>query len=148
MVKDYSSGGLGVQCPDSLQFEEQQAVHIGLSLGRREFSFSAKVINSGRGRIGVAFDELSMEQEKNLIQCTFARADAWLNWNNDRAVDRPLSSLGDIFVIGCRGYKRIIRSFAPALLPLLQRLEKAVSFFLWLLPKSPKAYMEESSVEV
>lgn len=148
MVKDYSSGGLGVQCPDSLQFEEQQAVNIGLSLGRREFSFSAKVINSGSGRIGVAFDELSMEQEQNLIQCTFARADAWLNWNNDRAVDRPLSSLGEIFVIGCRGYKRIIRSFAPALLPLLQRLEKAVSFFLWLLPKSPNAYMEEGNVEV
>ena len=148
MVKDYSSGGLGIHCPDSLQFEQQQAVLISLSLGKREFSFSAKVINSGSGRIGVAFDELTMEQEKNLIQCTFARADAWINWNNDRPVDRPLNSLGEIFVIGCRGYKRIIRSFAPALLPLLQRLEKSVSFFLWVLPRSPKAHMDASNAKV
>jgi hypothetical protein len=38
-------------------------------------------------------DDLSVEREAQLIQCTFGRADAWIDWLDDERVDALRKSL-------------------------------------------------------
>ena len=141
-IKDYSNGGFGVQYPEQLGFALGDEVSISLSLGRREFSFPATIINLTKGRLGVKFEGLTETQERDLIQCTFARADAWVNWNSGRSVDRPLSSLGEVIVIGFRGYKRLIQSVAPILMPMILKIEWFLEGVKWLLPRQPSIRSE------
>jgi cellulose synthase (UDP-forming) len=75
-----------------------------MKLGKREFAFPSQINNLAKTRIGVRFEKLSQEQERDLILCTFARADAWVNWNEGRSVDRPLESLREILDIGIKCY--------------------------------------------
>jgi cellulose synthase (UDP-forming) len=68
------------------------------------------VIVQKSGSLGVRFDNLSMQQEADLVQCTFARADAWTSWKDEQHVDRPLQGLKEIFSLGIVGYRKIFHT--------------------------------------
>ena len=55
-------------------------------------------------RIGVRFAALSIKQEAELIQCTFARAEAWDDWTNQQHANHPIQGLKEISSLGLRGY--------------------------------------------
>ncbi|MGS0758898.1 hypothetical protein ACVBEH_31570, partial [Roseateles sp. GG27B] len=49
---------------------------------------------------GVLFDELSIEQQRDLVQVTFSEADAWLRAWCTAKPDAPLTSLGEVIKHG------------------------------------------------
>ena len=49
-------------------------------------------------------------QRVQLVQCTFARPDAWLNWKATHDADRPLQGLQEIALLGLGGYVKLWRS--------------------------------------
>ncbi len=111
-TSDYSSGGLGLKLPAAMALERDQRVRISLSRGDREFSFPAYIADGAATRVGLRFQNLTREEEKLLVQCTFGRADAWINWDEPQATDKPLSSLGEVLAFGLSGYTQLFRQTA------------------------------------
>ncbi|MCY0387545.1 UDP-forming cellulose synthase catalytic subunit [Robbsia sp. Bb-Pol-6] len=106
---DYSEGGLGLRLPAAAQLPLQEAVTVSLYRGDEEFAFPALVAFSRDDRVGVHFHELSLEQEIDLVQCTFARADAWTDWSEGRKRDAPLRGLAHVLGAGFRGFYHLFR---------------------------------------
>jgi cellulose synthase (UDP-forming) len=106
-TEEYSAAGLTLAVPDTTGIREFSEVQVGLHRGDREFLFPAKVHFTESGHIEALFTKLTPEQETQLIQCTFGRADAWLNWQEDQTRDRALGGLKDVFAKGMVGYVRL-----------------------------------------
>ncbi|HEX4916899.1 MAG TPA: UDP-forming cellulose synthase catalytic subunit [Limnobacter sp.] len=106
-TEEYSAAGLTLNVPNTSRIREFSQVQVGLNRGDREFLFPAKVSFNERGLLEATFGSLTPEQEKQLIQCTFGRADAWLNWQEDQRRDRALGGLKDVFQKGMVGYARL-----------------------------------------
>lgn len=104
LVHDYSEGGLGLQMatPDLSAIHSE--VRVSLFLNERECVFPAQVAFAKGKELGIEFHELDLQQQLDLVQCTLARADAWLNWSENRKVDRPLEGMKEIFYHSGRGY--------------------------------------------
>jgi len=107
MLVDYSDGGAAIELNVSLTVAVGEQVSLLMQRGEREFLFPGIVSRNHKTFIGVALNELSVEQKIDYVQCTFARADAWLNWNEDFEPDRPLHSFIDVLKLGATGYKRL-----------------------------------------
>ncbi|HVT35518.1 MAG TPA: UDP-forming cellulose synthase catalytic subunit [Nevskiaceae bacterium] len=107
---DYSTNGLGLQWPagEPLPAPRTQ-LQVVLSRGDEEHFFTAMVTGAHGLRLGLRFDGLTLEDERNLVQCTFGRADAWVDWRDPQTQDRPLDSLGEVLLFGLNGYLRLIK---------------------------------------
>jgi cellulose synthase (UDP-forming) len=104
---DYSEGGLGLVMPDIAMAPLHSQVRISLFMGEREFVFPASVVFARDAIVGIEFNELSLQQQMDLVQCTLARADAWLDWSENRQVDRPLAGFKEILYHSMRGYQHL-----------------------------------------
>lgn len=101
---DFSLGGMHLALPEPLEVDRGTAVAVALPRGGSDAVFPARVVIRRDDHIRVAFDSLSLAQQRALVGCTFSRPDAWAGWDDSAVVDRPLSSLRDIFYFGLRGY--------------------------------------------
>lgn len=108
-ANDYSEGGLGLVMPASGMAPLNSDARISLFMGDREFVFPAKVVFVREAIVGVEFENLNLQQQMDLVQCTLARADAWLDWDDNRVIDRPLSGLKEICYHSMRGYGHLWR---------------------------------------
>jgi cellulose synthase (UDP-forming) len=106
-TEEYSAAGLTLAVEDTAGISEFSQVQVGLHRGDREFLFPAKIHFTENNRMEALFTNLTPEQETQLIQCTFGRADAWLNWQEDQTRDRALGGLKDVFLKGMIGYIRL-----------------------------------------
>lgn len=106
-TEEYSAAGLSLQVSDTGLIREFASAQVGLHRGDREFLFPARLQFSEEGHVEAIFDELTPLQEAQLIQCTFGRADAWLNWQENNERDRALGGLKDVFQKGMVGYVRL-----------------------------------------
>lgn len=106
-TEEYSAAGLTLAVGDLSKLREFSNVKVGLHRGDREFLFPAQIVFDEQGRVEARFTHLSPEQEAQLIQCTFGRADAWLNWQEDETRDRALGGLQDVVKKGLIGYVRL-----------------------------------------
>jgi len=106
-TEEYSAAGLTLAVADTTGISEFSQVQVGLHRGDREFLFPAKIHFTETGQVEALFTNLTPEQETQLIQCTFGRADAWLNWQEDQTRDRALGGLKDVFAKGMIGYVRL-----------------------------------------
>ncbi|WP_334118815.1 UDP-forming cellulose synthase catalytic subunit [Limnobacter sp.] len=106
-TEEYSAAGLTLAVADATGIAEFSQVQVGLHRGDREFLFPAKIHFTESGHVEALFTNLTPEQETQLIQCTFGRADAWLNWQEDQTRDRALGGLKDVFAKGMIGYVRL-----------------------------------------
>ncbi len=134
---DYSEGGLGLKLPAEGLLERGQRLSISLKRGFREFVFPVEVVSTRGDHAGVRFDDLSPAQEKDLVQATFGRADAWLSWGEDREPDRPLRGFLEMASTGMMGYVRLFHHLPPLFDPLVRRLGWLWDFILWLMPRNP-----------
>jgi len=107
-TKDYSSGGLALALPAATELEHDLPVGVVLNLGTEQFHFDARVSRSAGTHLGVRFENLTMEKERELVQCTFGRADAWLQADVAHKADLPLRSLVEVIVMGFEGYTILI----------------------------------------
>lgn len=108
-TEEYSAGGLGLHIPESMPLADHTVLKVGLSRGDREFLFSAQVVTQRPGFVGLRFLPMTAEDEARLVQCTFGRADAWLNWHDQLQRDQAVKSLGQVAASGVLGYGRLLR---------------------------------------
>ncbi|GID08685.1 UDP-forming cellulose synthase catalytic subunit [Pseudomonas sp. 008] len=138
-LQDYSDGGVGIQLDASLSLPLGGRISLMMQRGDREFLFPGHISRSHKNFVGISFTALSTQQKIDFVQCTFARADAWLNWGENFAPDRPLHSFVDILKLGGIGYYRLYE-YLPAWVrriarPPLHLLRGVFSF----LPRMPAA---------
>jgi len=134
-LHDYADGGVGVVLPKPGLVALDTPLTLFLRRGPREFAFRGKAQRIQDQSVGIRLDDMDVPTRVNFVQCTFARADAWLTWRSSFKRDRPLRSLSDLFEMGFRGYRRLAE-YAP--LPLRGPLRAATSLLLWLLTFFPR----------
>ena len=136
---DYSDGGVGLQLSQPLQLPVGTQVSLILQRGKREFVFPGSLTRSNDMFMGLSFARLAPEQKIEFVQCTFGRADAWLDHNSGFEADKPIQSLREILALGAKGYYRLYQ-YLPAWVrtiarPFMRVLQWLGSF----LPRMPKA---------
>lgn len=111
---DFSAGGLGIDLPASIEAQKDSPIEVALYRGETEYRFPARVrFNSGL-RVGLAFEPLTLAQERALVQCTTARADLWsMRWGNYPRV--PIHRvLGRIMLISLTGFRDMFAHYTRA----------------------------------
>jgi cellulose synthase (UDP-forming) len=116
---DYSTGGLGLDVEPGLDLNTGDTLGVVVSRGDRQFHFPVRVSRRAGRHLGVQFDGLTLEQERQLVQCTFGRADAWLKWGERTIEDAPLRGMKDVLSTGVEGYSRILKGASRSLQALL-----------------------------
>ncbi|WP_375057393.1 UDP-forming cellulose synthase catalytic subunit [Zobellella sp. DQSA1] len=138
---DYSEGGVALQLPASLPLVPGSRVSLSLSRGGQDFLFPGVVSRERNGVVGIRFGELSHRQKIDFVQCTFARADAWLDWREEpEAEERPLHSLLDVLRVGGKGYACLYRFLPLWLRDLFYPLLRLLAWLGSYLPRWPKAW--------
>jgi cellulose synthase (UDP-forming) len=107
-ASDYSEGGLGLVMPAPGIIPLHSEVNVSLFVSGRECVFPAKVVFCKEAEVGIEFKELNLQQQMDLVQCTLARADAWLDWSENRAIDHPLNGMKDIFFHSMKGFEHLL----------------------------------------
>lgn len=103
----YSNEGLELLISDTTHLKSDSQAYVGLHRANRDFLFPVKLSTPQEGHVKATFNGLSSDQEAKLVQCTFGRADAWLNWQEEKLNDSPLSGLWDVIQKGKLGYARL-----------------------------------------
>ena len=120
---DFSMTGVGLQLPPHARLVAGQKVEVGLWRGRTECTFAATVaLQRHSGELGLEFEALSKKQQIDLVQCTFARKDAWRNWSDSQDTDHPLQGLREIAELGLRGYRTFGRTLVADIRDFFRRL--------------------------
>ncbi len=122
---DFSQNGVGLKVPVALDLPVGSGVQVSLFASQDEGTFPAEVTFCGKGRVGLHFGALSLQQQAELTRLTFARADAWLDFWGTRQRDKPLQSLKNVVVIGVRGIGQVTRNAAKILRGQRQALDNA-----------------------
>src|SRR3984957_2075581 len=98
-----TTGGMFV-APRPAQVELDDIIQIELPVGDRTAVLPARVVAWDGEELRVAFEQLTLRQQRGLVRVVLCRADAWLDWE-EHPVDRPLrsvreilSSIGGLFV--------------------------------------------------
>lgn len=134
---DYSSDGAQIELTAPLPLPLGVPVTLVLYRGQREYTFTGQVSRSHGLQLGLYFGQQDLQQRIDFVQCTFARADAWLSWNQAYGQDQLLRSFTDVLKLGGRGYYRLYQYAPPWLNRLLRPFRR---FFVWLrsfLPRVP-----------
>lgn len=108
-TSDYSAGGLGLEAVPGLTLATGDTLTVCVTRGDRPFTFPVRVCRVSAAHVGVSFDALTLEQERQLVQCTFGRADAWLDWHQGERPDTPLRGLREVLRVGVDGYVRLLK---------------------------------------
>lgn len=116
-TEDFSQHGLGLAVPPDADIPMGSRLAVSLFRSDEEGVFPAIVTFSGKGRLGVKFDNLTLHQQAELASLTFARADAWIaTWGTGQR-DKPLRSLKSVIVIGLRGMGQLTATAFKSLKP-------------------------------
>ena len=120
-TEDFSQHGLGLAVPPDVDIPVGSRLAVSLFRSDEEGVFPAIVTFSGKGRVGVKFEGLTLLQQAELASLTFARADAWIaTWGTGQR-DKPLRSLKSVIVTGLRGMRQLTATAFKSLKPLKSR---------------------------
>ncbi|MFV0576415.1 MAG: UDP-forming cellulose synthase catalytic subunit [Vibrio sp.] len=107
-MRDFSAGGIRVVMPEDVEIAYGTQLQTVLNRGDQNFVFPMKVVyNQGR-TLGLKLKTLDLQQQIDYVQCTFARADTWAQWQSEYNADKPLLSLIRVLQIGGEGYRRLL----------------------------------------
>jgi cellulose synthase (UDP-forming) len=125
---DISATGVGLRVPKGLQIDLETHVALTLYQDDQECTVSGRVAKWSGDAVGILLDPMSVDDEKEFVKFTFARADAWVTTWGTSAQDAPLRALRDVISLGGEGLVKIMR-FAwvdkvPAWLRLMKRKVK------------------------
>jgi cellulose synthase (UDP-forming) len=76
--------------------EINDVIQIELPVGDRTAVLPGRVVAWDGEILRVAFEQLTLRQQRDLVRVVLCRADAWLDWE-EHPVDRPLRSVREIF---------------------------------------------------
>jgi len=105
-TEDFSMGGMSLRMPGIFPIEKDMDVQVSLFGSSREFVFPGKVVSVRNTVVSLEYPDLTLEQEKNLVRCTFGRADAWISWSEDPIMDRPLNGFKEIVMHSVQGFAK------------------------------------------
>lgn len=110
-MEDYSGSGVGLRFDlSSASFEYGEKIDVLIKRGDREFIFPAKITNVNKSFLGVLFENFTLKQQLDYIQCTYSRSDAWATWGKYFHQDKPFQSIKAIVAVGFHGYLVLARS--------------------------------------
>lgn len=115
LTSDFSQDGLGLTLPDELPLTQGQQIKVSLYRGSEERTFPAIVRFCQERRLGLYFEGLSIAQQVELVQLTFARANIWAEAWHASTPDSPLEAIRQIGRIGGRGFGVLVRESAREL---------------------------------
>lgn len=115
-TENFSEGGFSVVLPAPLNIEQSQLLQVSLYRGSEEFVFPVKVMYVGTQQLGLKLEGLTTQQQKELVQCTFARGDLWLQRLSKVTTDTPMRALGKIFWLGAGGIFGFMRAASKRVL--------------------------------
>lgn len=113
---DYSEGGTGLLLPVEMPPVVNEKAQITLFRGNSEYVFDGVITAQFGMRLGFKFDEMTLQQSIDFVQCTFARADSWVVWADKRKDDKPLKSLLEVLSFGGIGLYKVVHSGFDALI--------------------------------
>lgn len=108
--EDFSMQGLGLRTDVPSHVQRGGRLRVGLWVENQEWSFPVEVAVVRANHIGLQLCELSIEEEKNYVRCTFASPSAWNDWYRGTEADQPLASFAEGFSFGVTGYVRLLES--------------------------------------
>ena len=82
--------------------------------------------------------ELSAEKERQYIECTFCRADAWLSWQDNFSHDLPSENFKLIVRVSLRGFKSLFLHAPERVRPTIKRVIALIESLETFLPRKPK----------
>ncbi|MEC9362875.1 MAG: UDP-forming cellulose synthase catalytic subunit [Pseudomonadota bacterium] len=100
---DVSDRGIALDLPEALNVELGEPVQVVLIPQRSDVWLDGSVRRAGHGMLAMEIGEMNIEQESALVNALYGRADAWLQWRDMRAVDRPLLALREVARFGLLG---------------------------------------------
>lgn len=137
-LRDYSDAGAGLELEQPLALASDAQVQLVLKRGTQEYSFPAQVRRSCGQDLGLSFSDLTQQQKIDLVQCTYARADAWLNWQHKTdTLGKPLQGLWEVLRTGMQGYQRLYAFLPTWLTRLLWPVTISIKLLAALLPQAP-----------
>jgi len=136
---DFSDSGAALDVPLATGLQRGECVRVSLWRGAEEHSFPAEVIAAGASQVRLQWRLTDQDQQMMLVQCTFARADAWVSWAEGRQTDRPLKGLQSVLRVGVLGLNRLARAAIPEGSRLATRAHGAGAALRSLLPRPPLA---------
>ncbi|PLR34105.1 UDP-forming cellulose synthase catalytic subunit [Chimaeribacter coloradensis] len=135
-LRDYSEGGVGVEVEDAAEhFRAGESVQLLLRRGDQEFIFPCVITRQFGNRLGMHTDNLTVQQQIDFVQCTFARADTWVIQGDSFPEDRPLASLREVMALGIRGYLRMAEHLPAFIRPVVQLFTSVFAGLLSLAPR-------------
>ena len=143
LTHDVSAGGAALALPLGHVLARDALIVVTLGRGREAVHCRGRVAAVAPRGVHVHWQGVTREQRRALVQCTFARRNAWSSWRHGRRPDRLLRSLREVLDTGVAGYQRLgshmlagaVRRSAPlrrATRPLLRGTAS-------LLPRTPVA---------
>ncbi|QCR36097.1 UDP-forming cellulose synthase catalytic subunit [Nissabacter sp. SGAir0207] len=137
---DYSDGGVGVELENAADhFRRDDSLHLLLRRGNQEFSFPCVITRQFGNRLGMRTDNLSVRQQIDFVQCTFARADTWVVQGDSFPEDRPLASLREVMLLGIRGYVRMADHLPAVIRSPVRLINALLAGLISLAPRSVTA---------
>ncbi|WP_397474271.1 UDP-forming cellulose synthase catalytic subunit [Pusillimonas sp.] len=113
-TSDFSAEGLGLVMKTPLGVQLGDQVQVSLFRGEEERVFPAEIRFVQDKKIGLRFRELTIDQQVELAQMTFGRADIWAAAWNASVPDAPLTAIKQIGRIGVRGFFVLFRETGKA----------------------------------
>ncbi|GAA59418.1 cellulose synthase [Pseudoalteromonas sp. BSi20652] len=136
-ITDYSDNGVGIETDHDHSCRVNDKIELLMSRGNKQFSFTTHVCNTRGNQIGLTIKDLSLEKQRAFIQCTFSRADAWLDWQNNFRHDRPSYSFKEVQKTSLRGFSNLLFHAPKALQPIIQFMTNLVVYVNSFTPKRP-----------
>ena len=109
-VRDFSFGGLRFEVADSSLLRNSTELDVVLRRGNEEFTFPLHVVYAKDGVLGTRLPKLPVRQTIDYVQCTFAKADTWVDWKESYSEDVPSISMGHAVRSALQGYNRLLRN--------------------------------------
>jgi cellulose synthase (UDP-forming) len=108
---DFAMHGIGLRTDEPLPVARGQILTVRLRAEDQEFAFPCAVATVQGKNIGLVLHQLTIEQERDYVRCTFGSPGAWSDWDREVGVDHPLASFAEVFSFGATGYVRLLESF-------------------------------------
>jgi len=136
-ITDYSDNGVGIETEHAHLCKVNDKIELLMSRGNKQFSFTTYVTNTREKQFGLTLKDLSIEKQLAFIQCTFSRADAWLDWQNNFKHDRPSYSFKEVKKTSLRGFNNILFHAPSQLQPIIKFMTNLVIYVTSFIPNNP-----------
>lgn len=105
-LNDMSEGGAAIRLDTGESVDKDEELTLYVATDAREAGLPARVVACDGGLLRLRFETFDAEQQRSLVFFLYARADAWMNWEERQSGDRSVSAFREISRHGVRGLWR------------------------------------------